>query len=493
MRSIWATLAICLACVAGSAAEEILIPGMLEVNMPQSGGRQKDRSQTAVKKAGASAKQTAEVPRWCEEDDAAGKESESATLPRTPEADLEKMQSPAPRHASASFLTDDLDTGEAQEIIPFPAAETMSLPEDERPMAPAAPTAGQPQNTARQSMPAEGTNAASASAKEAMSKAMPCVGSPPKPIARSSAPLGAWGEPVVQLDGESVSRAEFYRALVEAHGKEVLDRFLNRLLLKNELKRRGLEVTDAEIARVFQEHIRRFAGESGEDPSAILLRETGMAADEYKANVVWLEAAVRKLMKDRFSISEADVFNYYWMNRSQYTKPEMVRARHILVNPAQYAPAKDGMRAVGQSEWAKALEKALEIQNRLRSGLSFDDAARRFSHDSQTAARGGDLGFFPRHAMVKPFSDAAFGLKEGQISEPVKTIYGYHLIKVEERCAEQLIPFDQIQERVRRDYEDYLVMAQAADFLALLRQEAAEAGRMRILEASLSEHPSDER
>ncbi|MCX7934713.1 MAG: peptidyl-prolyl cis-trans isomerase, partial [Planctomycetota bacterium] len=208
--------------------------------------------------------------------------------------------------------------------------------------------------------------------------------------------------------------------------------------------------------------------------------------DRYKANVVWLEVAVRKLIKERLAISEADVFNYYWMNRSQYTEPEMVRARHILINPAQYAPSQDGMRAVGQAEWAKALEKALEEQNRLRSGLDFAEAARRFSHDRQTAERGGDLGFFSRPAMVKPFSDAVFALKDGQVSEPVKTIYGYHLIKVEERRPEHLIPFDQIQEKVRRDYEDYLVMSQAADLLAQLRQEATASGRLQILEKGLA-------
>lgn len=103
---------------------------------------------------------------------------------------------------------------------------------------------------------------------------------------------------------------------------------------------------------------------------------------------------------------------------------ERVRARHILI--ALEADA-------DQATQELALAKAISITQRLEAGEDFATLAEQFSDDEGSAARGGDLGFFSRGQMVAPFEEAAFSLPIGEISEPVKSDFGYHIIKVEEQ------------------------------------------------------------
>ncbi len=107
---------------------------------------------------------------------------------------------------------------------------------------------------------------------------------------------------------------------------------------------------------------------------------------------------------------------------------ERVRARHVLVSVAQDASAEDQQ---------LALAKAISITQRLNAGEDFAAVAEKYSDDTGSAANGGDLGFFGRGQMVREFEDAAFSLPIGQISEPVKSQFGYHIIKVEETDAGQ--------------------------------------------------------
>ena len=106
------------------------------------------------------------------------------------------------------------------------------------------------------------------------------------------------------------------------------------------------------------------------------------------------------------------------------TTGERVRARHILVSVPQDASAEDQQ---------LALAKAISITQRLNSGEDFATLAQQFSDDTGSATQGGDLGFFGRGQMVKEFEDAAFSLPIGQISEPIKSQFGYHIIQVEEK------------------------------------------------------------
>lgn len=121
--------------------------------------------------------------------------------------------------------------------------------------------------------------------------------------------------------------------------------------------------------------------------------------------------------------TEKQIAAFYEKNRAiMFSYPARVRARHILIAVDPHASAADR---------AKARAKAEKILAELKKGANFAKLAEKYSDDTATAGQGGELGFFTRGEMVKPFEDAAFALKPGQISGIVKTRFGYHIIKLQ--------------------------------------------------------------
>lgn len=140
-----------------------------------------------------------------------------------------------------------------------------------------------------------------------------------------------------------------------------------------------------------------------------------------QANIEYVVLDLNAL-KAGISVSEEDLRKYYDENASRYTTPEERRASHILVNAPKDAPA---------DVRTKARAKADALLAQLRKDPdSFAELAKKNSDDPGSAERGGDLDYFSRGAMVKPFEDAAFALKPGEISDVVESDFGYHIIKL---------------------------------------------------------------
>ena len=152
-------------------------------------------------------------------------------------------------------------------------------------------------------------------------------------------------------------------------------------------------------------------------------------ADSFPGRVKYHE---RRALRDAFfdvkindAVTEAEAKKIYDEKIVQLKPEQEMHARHILV--ATEAEAK-------------------EVAERLKKGEDFATVAKEKSKD--TGAEGGDLGFFARGQMLKPFEDAAFALDVGQISEPVQTQFGWHIIKVEEKRDQPLPTFDQVKEAI---------------------------------------------
>ena len=151
-------------------------------------------------------------------------------------------------------------------------------------------------------------------------------------------------------------------------------------------------------------------------------------------------------VKKSIAVSEEDLRKYYAENEKRYTTPEERRASHILVKADKDAP---------KAERDKARAKAETLLAEVRKNpQSFAEVAKKNSDDEGSAAKGGDLDFFGRGAMVKPFEDAAFGLKPGEISGIVESDFGFHIIQVtgsarrrEEDASRQVRP--EIENEVR--------------------------------------------
>ncbi|HPQ60836.1 MAG TPA: peptidylprolyl isomerase [Syntrophales bacterium] len=114
---------------------------------------------------------------------------------------------------------------------------------------------------------------------------------------------------------------------------------------------------------------------------------------------------------------------YYKAHEESFRRGDMVRARHILIQ----VPEDAGEDAVNQAQ-----EKAKTVRKQVDSGESFWKLAREFSDDPVTKFKGGDLGYFTRERMEKPLSDAAFSMKKGDTSDPVRSVHGFHIIQVED-------------------------------------------------------------
>ena len=141
-------------------------------------------------------------------------------------------------------------------------------------------------------------------------------------------------------------------------------------------------------------------------------------------------------------LDEADVRKYFEAHKTEF---EQVRARHILIR-VQGSPAavRPGQKDLTEAE---ALAKAQDLRKRIQAGEDFAQLARQESDDTGSGAKGGDLGFFRHGQMVPSFEEAAFAMQPGDLSEPVKTPFGYHVIKLE---AKESKSFEDVRPELER-------------------------------------------
>src|SRR5215469_9271863 len=147
-------------------------------------------------------------------------------------------------------------------------------------------------------------------------------------------------------------------------------------------------------------------------------------------------------VKELLAKDEARVRAAYEQHPDRYHQHEQVHARHILFKLAKDAPP-------AQVEATR--KKAEAARERLASGADFAALARELSDDPGSKDKGGDLGFFPRGQMVPAFDQAAFSLEPGKLSEPVRTDFGFHLLRVEERRPAEDRTYEQVREELARE------------------------------------------
>jgi peptidyl-prolyl cis-trans isomerase D len=160
-------------------------------------------------------------------------------------------------------------------------------------------------------------------------------------------------------------------------------------------------------------------------------------------------------VKKQIAVSEDDLRKYYAENEKRYTSPEERRASHILVKADKDAP---------KAERDKARAKAEGLLAEVRKNpQGFAEIAKKNSDDEGSAPKGGDLDFFARGAMVKPFEDAAFGLKPGETSGIVESDFGYHIIHVTGARGGEKKSFDSARAQIENEVRTQLVQKRFAD------------------------------
>ena len=200
-----------------------------------------------------------------------------------------------------------------------------------------------------------------------------------------------------QFDEIADGLQEQYRAFVKGPGrKQFADQVVRVLVMAEEGKKRGVDQTPAFKSQAM-----------------------------FQSDQVLASAAAQKVSQE-VKIDDAAIQKYYDEHKKDY---EQIHARHILIRfKGSSVPVKPGGKDLTDAE---ALAKAQELENQLKAGADFAKLATDESDDTGSARMGGDLGVFPHGRMVPSFDDAAFKMKPGEISEPVKSQFGYHIIKVE--------------------------------------------------------------
>lgn len=199
---------------------------------------------------------------------------------------------------------------------------------------------------------------------------------------------------------ESALRGRSFQALAVGALLERRDIQLQRLDTKDYLGK--VSPTDAEVDAYYKAHTQQFR-----------------SPESAQIELVVLDLAS---LKNQISVSDDELRKYYEENLSRYTRAEERRASHILINSDKSASA-------AERDKAKAKAESLLADAR-KHPEAFAELAKRNSNDTGSAERGGDLDFFGRGAMVKPFEDAAYAMKVGEISNLVESEFGFHIIKL---------------------------------------------------------------
>ena len=176
------------------------------------------------------------------------------------------------------------------------------------------------------------------------------------------------------------------------------------------------------------------------------------APEQATIDYVVLDLAV---LKKSIAVPEDDLRKYYTENASRYTTAEERRARHILIKADKDAPA-------DVKQKAKARAEALLAEAR-KNPAGFAELATKNSDDTGSAAQGGDLDFFGRGAMVKPFEDAVFAMKPGEISNVVESDFGYHIIQLEAVRGGDKKPFDAVRAGIEDEVRQQLATQRWAE------------------------------
>ena len=224
-------------------------------------------------------------------------------------------------------------------------------------------------------------------------------------------PFGGMKEAVATVNGTTITKDKLYNILVDANGAAALDNLITEELVQQEADAASITITDDDVTDEVDAIKLNFPTD---DDFQAALTQNGYTIDSLRENLR-LSAMIRKVLEPQTKVTDEDVQKYYDDNKAKFSTPAQVRASHILVATKEEADA---------------------IEADLKAGGDFAAIAKEKSTDTASATNGGDLGFFGHDDMVPEFADAAFAMKVGDISDPVKSDYGYHIIKkTDEKAA----------------------------------------------------------
>lgn len=269
----------------------------------------------------------------------------------------------------------------------------------------------------------------------------------------SQSPFGKMGDLKGNKDG-------FLYLMME---QNVINQLIITELLEQEAKDRGIKVTGKDVDEALKKSMDQMGGK---DRLIEVLKLNNISVADFKKDLK-NQVKMQKLANSagKIEVSDKECEKFYKENPDKFQNPEMVRASHILISAnawqIQQDLTLDGKRKMEEAELKAQVEakmadkkaQAEKLAKELKADKTkFAEYAQKYSDDPGTAKQGGDLGFFPKEAMVPEFTKVAFESKPDTVSDVVKTQFGYHIIYVQDRRAAGVTPYDKAQNGIR----DYL-------------------------------------
>ncbi|MBW2558555.1 MAG: peptidylprolyl isomerase [Deltaproteobacteria bacterium] len=255
-----------------------------------------------------------------------------------------------------------------------------------------------------------------------------------------------------QLDDEQLAQVK----------ADILESLIARKVLYQESQKKGIKMDDVTIDERLANMKKQFPKE---DDFKAMLEKMSLTEDALKSQLregMAIQKLVDQEVMSNIEISDNDTKDYYDKNTDLFKQPEKIQASHILVKVESGAD---------ESVKAEALKKIKKIQEELKAGGDFAELAKKYS-DCPSSAKGGDLGYFGRGQMVKPFEEAAFSLKQGELSDITETDFGYHLIKAGDRTPGVVADYKDIKEKLAQYLKQMKSKEEMKKYVESLKEKA---------------------
>jgi peptidyl-prolyl cis-trans isomerase C len=311
----------------------------------------------------------------------------------------------------------------------------------------------------------------SSSSSTAQNRRLTAAGPSSKPNSRRSGSPGAKPSgsipkatgPVAHVDGEPITASAFNDQInklskskrintrrLRAAAPKLIDKLIDQRLVENYLEAEQIDVSDERVDKKLDEVRQNFKNanksSAGKVKTLADARDQMGISDKELKDSIRQSLAIQKALTTNRGVtlpSDKDVRSFYDKNKSRFMQPERVRASHILVKVSKDKQNSD-------KAWKQAKKDAQKLYEQVKqSDKDFATLATEHS-EGPTAKKGGDLGYFTRKGMrgLEPFAKKAFNMKNGAISKPVKTQFGYHIIKRTGHKQAGPVAFEKVEDRI---------------------------------------------
>jgi peptidyl-prolyl cis-trans isomerase SurA len=250
------------------------------------------------------------------------------------------------------------------------------------------------------------------------------------------------GEPITMYELKQFAERTVRGRQVNSNDQAMLlDALITEKLVSKEVSDKGVVVRDDDVERYIDSIKDR--NKIDEEQLKLALAQQGLTLESYRAQIredIQRQQLISREIRGKVNVTPEEVQRYYDAHLSEYSTPEKVQLAHIVFRLERDA-SPDRIAAV--------MAKAEEVRGRIKTVADFAEMAKQVSEDA-TAQNGGDLGWFKKGEMLEPLEKAAEKLKVGEVSDPVRTDVGVHLVKVEAREGASHQNLDELAEQIKQ-------------------------------------------